>query len=180
MRRTSKARTRGCFAKKFYDLPEANLSHAGECLKYGILRMANVLPDRLACPGIGFAPEINLSLNGAAPPGDGMEADAAEADTIGYELVEQYLDGLLPELNFRLFCDVEPESGYFPQTMLWLEKITMLHEEEGTSVCGREEKYCLGGRPLKGEKEAVFSEQIKYMLEKMINDFKTLWKKKGR
>lgn len=40
VRRTSRAHSKGCFAKKFYDLPKANLSHAGECLKSGIL------PDR--------------------------------------------------------------------------------------------------------------------------------------
>lgn len=150
VRRTSNTHSKGCFVKKFYDLPGTNLSHTEECPEYG-------------------------HSSSEFKPQSGCYVEAA-----GYELVEQYLDGLLPELNFRLFCDVEPESGYFPQTMLWVEKITMLHEEEGTSVCGREEKYCLGGRPLKGEKEAVFSEQIKYMLEKMINDFKTLWKKKGR
>ncbi len=43
MRRTSRAHSKGCFAKKFYDLPKANLSHAGECLKNGIL------PDKLVC-----------------------------------------------------------------------------------------------------------------------------------
>ncbi len=37
VRRTSRACTRGCFAKKFYDLPKANLSHVAECLKSGIL-----------------------------------------------------------------------------------------------------------------------------------------------
>ena len=37
VRRTSKAHSKGCFAKKFYDLPKANLSHAEECLKCGIL-----------------------------------------------------------------------------------------------------------------------------------------------
>ncbi len=37
MRRTSRACTRGCFAKKFYDLPKANLSHTKERLKYGVL-----------------------------------------------------------------------------------------------------------------------------------------------
>ena len=43
VRRTSRAHSKGCFAKKFYDLPKANLSHAGECLKSGIL------PDKLVC-----------------------------------------------------------------------------------------------------------------------------------
>ena len=37
VRRTSRACTRGCFAKKFYDLPKANLSHTKERLKYGVL-----------------------------------------------------------------------------------------------------------------------------------------------
>ena len=37
VRRTSNTRSKGCFVKKFYDLPKANLSHAEECLKCGIL-----------------------------------------------------------------------------------------------------------------------------------------------
>jgi hypothetical protein len=37
VRRTARACTRGCFAKKFYDLPRANLSHTKERLKYGVL-----------------------------------------------------------------------------------------------------------------------------------------------
>ncbi len=37
MRRTSRAHSKGCFAKKFYDLPKANLSHTKERLKYGVL-----------------------------------------------------------------------------------------------------------------------------------------------
>lgn len=37
VKRTSKARAIGRFAKKFYDLPVANLSHPGECPKTGIL-----------------------------------------------------------------------------------------------------------------------------------------------
>ena len=43
VRRTSNTRSNGSFVKKFYDLPKANLSHAGECLKSGIL------PDKLVC-----------------------------------------------------------------------------------------------------------------------------------
>lgn len=138
----------------------------GETPRTSTVRMANLFHA-------GECPERGHSPNRAAPPGDSVEA-------VGYEFVEQYLNGLLLELNFRMFCDVELETGHFPQKILWVERITMLHEEEGTSVCGRDEKYCPEGRPLKGEKEAVFSEQIKYMLEKIKNHFKTLWEKKGR
>ena len=156
--RTSKAYTRGCFAKKFYDLPEANLSYTKERLKNG------VLPDKLACLGIGFV-----------PPGGGMEADAGI-----YEVVEWYLNGLIPELNFRLFCDVELEYGHFPQKILWVEKITMLVEENGDMVCGRREKNCLEERRLEDGKESAFAGQIKYIVEKIKDYFMTLWKKKGR
>ena len=37
MKRSSKAHSKGCFAKNFYDLPLANLLHPGECLESSIL-----------------------------------------------------------------------------------------------------------------------------------------------
>ena len=83
----------------------------------------------------------------------------------GIENAEQYLSGLCLELNLRLFCDMEPVSDGFPQRILWVEEITMLNEEKGI---------------LEDGKEPVFSEQIKYMLEKIKDYFRKFWKKKGR
>lgn len=101
------------------------------------------------------------------------------------ETIERYLNELIPEWNLRLFCDVRMEPGVFPRRMLWVEKITILHEEEAASAYAHEEKYCLEGNTLKDRfmkdrKKSVLSEQIKYMLEKIKDYFKKIGKKKGR
>lgn len=98
----------------------------------------------------------------------------------GIENAEQYLSGLCLELNLRLFCDMEPVSDGFPQRILWVEGITVLNEEERNLVCECEEKYCPEEDILENGKEPAFSEQIKYMLEKIKGYLRKLWKKKGR
>lgn len=90
-----------------------------------------------------------------------------------YKFAGQYLTGLLPELNLRLFCDAETECGRFPQRILWVEKITMLEAEGSASDRACKEKYCQEEKP-------VFSGQIKYMAEKIKNRFMAFRKRKGR
>lgn len=108
------------------------------------------------------------------------EAVRYETDAHVYEVVRQYLTGLLPDLNLRLFCDAELAPGRFPQRILWVEEITVLKAEAGTWDCDHEEKYCQEERDPHEGQESAFSGRIKYIAEKIKNSFMTLWKKKGR
>ncbi|MDE5933284.1 MAG: hypothetical protein K2H40_12525 [Lachnospiraceae bacterium] len=105
---------------------------------------------------------------------------SVKTDSAVCEVVGRYLNGMLLDLNLRLLCDAEPESGGFPQRILWVEEVTMLLEEEGARACSREEKYCLEERPSVEGKESAFTRQIKYIVKKIKDRFKSLWKRKGR
>lgn len=77
------------------------VSPMGETSRTSTVRMANLLHTK-ECPEYGH------SSSGFKP----QSGCYVGAEAAGYELVERYLDGLLPELNFRLFCDMELEDKF--------------------------------------------------------------------
>lgn len=101
------------------------------------------------------------------------------ADDVNMD-IGQYLAGLIPDMNFRLFCDMEAGAYGFPKTILWVESITIYEEREQNTDDGDGENDCLE-QGLSGElKERTLTGQIKYKLKQIKHYFTELWKMKGR
>lgn len=95
-------------------------------------------------------------------------------------VIGQYLAGLIPDMNFRLFCDMEAGAYGFPKTILWVEGITIYEGKEQNAGGGDRENDCQEQGLLEELKERTLTGQIKYKLKQIKHYFAELWKKKGR
>lgn len=107
------------------------------------------------------------------------EKDRPE-DTAIYTAIGRYLDGLVPQLNLRLLCDLEADAYGFPQRILWVENITVYQIKEKAAVCGDVENDCQAEELQEELEEKALTGRIKYKLKQLKNNWKKLWKKKGR
>ena len=61
------------------------------------------------------------------------EEKPTDSDGMSYELVEQYLDDLVTDINLRLFCEREADTNtlFSPARIFWIEGVTILSYEPG-------------------------------------------------
>ena len=61
------------------------------------------------------------------------EEKPTDSDGMSYELVEQYLDDLVTDINLRLFCEREADTDtlFPPGRIFWIEGVTILSYEPG-------------------------------------------------
>lgn len=110
----------------------------------------------------------------------GKKKGRPETDAAVYAVIEQYLDGLVPKLNFRMIDDMEAGAYGFPKRILWVESITVYKIEEKSTACGNAENNCQVQRLPVGYGEKNFAGRIKYKMKQLKNDLMKVWKRKGR
>lgn len=126
-------------------------------------------------------PGTDAAAYAAEPAGAAASGNTQKSmDTAESAAVRQYLAGLAPELNYRLFCDLETGPYGFPEKIFWVEGITVYAWEEQKTAGTENENNCPAEMLPEETGEKTLAGQIKYRMEQIKKYFTKLWKKKER